>query len=34
MKVWRETGRQIWKQFEKNLDKELLDLVLESQKAN
>lgn len=34
MKLWRETGRQIWKQFEKNLDKELLDLVLESQKAN
>jgi tripartite ATP-independent transporter DctP family solute receptor len=34
MKIWRETGRQIWKQFEKNVDKELLDLVLESQKTN
>lgn len=34
MKIWRETGRQIWKQFEKNVDKELLNLVLESQKAN
>ncbi len=34
MKLWRETGRQIWKQFEKNIDKELLDLVLESQKTN
>lgn len=34
MKIWRETGRQIWKQFDKNVDKELLNLVLESQKAN
>ena len=34
MKVWRETGRQIWKQFDKNVDKELLVLVLESQKTN
>lgn len=34
MKLWRESGRQIWKQFDKNVDKELLDLVLESQKTN
>ncbi len=34
MKIWRETGRQIWKQFDKNVDKELLQLVLDSQKTN
>ena len=34
MKIWRETGRQIWKQFDKNIDKEILDLVLDSQKTN
>lgn len=32
MKVWRTTGRQIWKQFEGSMDQDLLKQVLDAQK--
>lgn len=32
MKVWRETGRQIWSQFDSKIDKGLLQAVLDAQK--
>lgn len=32
MKLWRETGRQIWAQFDAKVDKELLQAVLDAQK--
>ncbi len=31
MKVWRETGRQIWSQFDSKVDKALLQTVLDAQ---
>jgi TRAP-type transport system periplasmic protein len=31
MKIWRSTGREIWKQFEGKVDKSLLQQVLDSQ---
>ncbi len=32
MEQWRTTGRQIWKEFEPKIDKQLLNVVLEAQK--
>lgn len=32
MKLWRDSGRKIWKQFEGKIDKELIQMVLDSQK--
>lgn len=32
MKAWRETGRQIWPQFDSKVDKQLLQMVLDAQK--
>lgn len=32
MKIWRESGRQIWPQFDKKVDKNLLQMVLDAQK--
>jgi tripartite ATP-independent transporter DctP family solute receptor len=32
MKIWRSTGRQIWKQFDGAMDKDLLKQVLDAQK--
>jgi tripartite ATP-independent transporter DctP family solute receptor len=33
MKLWRETGRAIWKNFDSKIDKDLLKIVLESQRT-
>lgn len=32
MKLWRETGRQIWSQFDAKVDKTLLQAILDAQK--
>jgi len=34
MKIWRETGRKIWKQFDGKIDKKLIQMVLDSQTKN
>lgn len=34
MKVWRSTGREIWKEFDNKIDKDLLKLVLDSQPSS
>lgn len=34
MKQWRATGRQVWKEFESKVDKDLLRMVVETQAKN